>query len=95
MSDYTDAYQQIRRFIDEVYNTKRIHSSLGYLTPTEFENHWNQNQRTEVKIHYEPSILCPINGGALQLRAGASVSGVAFPSGYAEVDELLRHFTPS
>ena len=24
------------------------------------------------------------------LRAGASVSGVAFPSGYAEVDELLR-----
>jgi ankyrin repeat protein len=29
------------------------------------------------------------------LRAGASVSGVAFPSGYAEVDELLRRFTPS
>jgi ankyrin repeat protein len=26
------------------------------------------------------------------LRAGASVSGVAFPSGYAEVDELLRQY---
>jgi ankyrin repeat protein len=26
------------------------------------------------------------------LRAGASVSGVTFPSGYAEVDELLRNF---
>jgi len=49
--DYSDAYQQIGRFIDDVYNTKRIHSSLGYLTPAEFENHWNQNQRTEVKVH--------------------------------------------
>ena len=26
------------------------------------------------------------------LRAGASVSGVAFPSGYTEVDELLRRY---
>jgi ankyrin repeat protein len=30
------------------------------------------------------------------LRAGASVSGVDFPSGYAEVDDLLRqHVTPA
>jgi len=49
--DYSDAYQQIGHFIDDVYNTKRVHSSLGYLTPAEFENHWNQNQRTEVKVH--------------------------------------------
>jgi transposase InsO family protein len=49
--DYSDAFRQIGRFIDDVYNTKRIHSSLGYLTPAEFENHWNQNQRTEVKVH--------------------------------------------
>jgi ankyrin repeat protein len=26
------------------------------------------------------------------LRAGASVSGIAFPSGYAEIDELLRQY---
>jgi hypothetical protein len=26
------------------------------------------------------------------LRAGASVGGVRFPSGYAEVDELLRQY---
>ena len=38
--DYHDAYQQIGRFIEEVYNRKRIHSSLGYLTPFEFENAW-------------------------------------------------------
>jgi putative transposase len=35
--NFADAYQQIGRFIDDVYLTKRIHSSLGYLTPTEFE----------------------------------------------------------
>jgi transposase InsO family protein len=35
--DFADAYHQIGHFIDEVYRTKRIHSSLGYLTPAEFE----------------------------------------------------------
>ena len=34
--DFHDAYQQISRFLSDVYNRKRIHSSLGYLTPTEF-----------------------------------------------------------
>jgi transposase InsO family protein len=45
--DYNDAYQQIGRFLDEVYQQKRIHSSLGYLTPAEFEAQWverNHNQ---------------------------------------------------
>lgn len=40
LSDYTDladAHDQIGRFIDDVYLTKRIHSSLGYLPPAEFE----------------------------------------------------------
>lgn len=44
LSDYhnfADAYEQIGRFIDDVYYTKRIHSSLGYLTPAEFEaSYW-------------------------------------------------------
>jgi transposase InsO family protein len=38
--DYHDAYEQLGRFLDEVYQHKRIHSSLGYLTPAEFESHW-------------------------------------------------------
>lgn len=40
LSDYTDfadARDQIGLFINKVYMTKRIHSSLGYLTPVEFE----------------------------------------------------------
>jgi len=38
--DYTDAVRQLGRFLDEVYMHKRIHSSLGYLTPVEFEQQW-------------------------------------------------------
>ena len=37
--DYHDANQQVGRFLDDVYMHKRIHSSLGYLTPAEFESH--------------------------------------------------------
>lgn len=36
--DFEEAYQEIGKFLDDVYTKKRIHSSLGYLTPTEFEN---------------------------------------------------------
>ena len=38
--DFADAQRQITRFLDDVYNVKRIHSSLGYLTPREFEEQW-------------------------------------------------------
>lgn len=38
--DFSDAHNQIGRFIMDVYNHKRIHSSLGYLTPAEFEAAW-------------------------------------------------------
>jgi transposase InsO family protein len=38
--DLADALRQIGHFIDAVYNIKRIHSALGYLTPREFEEKW-------------------------------------------------------
>jgi transposase InsO family protein len=34
--DFASAKLHLGRFIDDVYHTKRIHSSLGYLTPAEF-----------------------------------------------------------
>jgi putative transposase len=43
--DLPDALGQLGRFLDDVYNTKRIHSSLGYLTPAEFEQQWIEKQR--------------------------------------------------
>ena len=43
--DFADAYGQLGRFLDDVYNRKRFHSSLGYLTPAEFEQQWLRGQR--------------------------------------------------
>ena len=36
-TDFDDAYEQIEHWMEQVYNTERIHSALGYLPPVEFE----------------------------------------------------------
>ena len=43
-SDFAEVYRQVGRFLEDVYNTKRIHSALGYLTPVEFEAAWQLAQ---------------------------------------------------
>lgn len=43
--DFADARRRIDQFIEDVYMTKRIHSSLGYLTPQEFEDHHCEPQQ--------------------------------------------------
>jgi transposase InsO family protein len=35
--DFAEAQDRLAHFIDDVYNTKRLHSSLGYRPPAEFE----------------------------------------------------------
>jgi transposase InsO family protein len=46
--DFQDALNQIGHFIDDIYMTKRIHSSLGYLTPVEYETKWQLSRLVEV-----------------------------------------------
>jgi transposase InsO family protein len=41
---FDDAKQSINTFIVDVYNAKRLHSSLGYLPPNEFEALWKSQQ---------------------------------------------------
>lgn len=41
---FADAQAELGRFLDQVYNVKRIHSSLGYLTPAEFEQQWHRDR---------------------------------------------------
>lgn len=45
--DFSDAYAQIGHFIEKVYQYKRIHSSLGYLTPAEFEEAWTEERHPQ------------------------------------------------
>ena len=49
--DYRDTYRQIGVFLDDVYMRKRIHSSLGYLTPVEFESRWQDLHATLEVVH--------------------------------------------
>jgi transposase InsO family protein len=43
--NFAEAYEQIEQFLEDVYMKKRIHSSLGYLTPEEYEKKWNDKQK--------------------------------------------------
>ena len=42
---FEEAHTNIGQFIEDVYNTKRLHSSLGYLPPLEFEMAYAQGIR--------------------------------------------------
>jgi len=41
---YLDVVEQLPQFIEDVYNEKRVHSTIGYLTPNELEEMEKQNK---------------------------------------------------
>jgi putative transposase len=49
--DYNDAVSQLGRFLNDAYMHKCIHSSLGYLTPTEFEERWRRERELPPDVH--------------------------------------------
>jgi putative transposase len=67
--DFGDVLKGVGRFLDEIYNRKRIHSSLGYLTPAEFEGEWKQKPLTNACLHVASRALfsCPALGAHFTL----------------------------
>lgn len=42
--NFAEARANLAAFLEDVYNVKRLHSSLGYLPPTEFEEQFRKEQ---------------------------------------------------
>ncbi|GAG87876.1 unnamed protein product, partial [marine sediment metagenome] len=47
---YADVIDRVPYFIEDVYNSKRLHSSLGYLPPEEFEDIFIKNKSCDLVV---------------------------------------------
>lgn len=47
---FKEARANIKQFIEDDYNTERLHSSLGNIPPVEFEQNYYQNQQNAIFI---------------------------------------------
>jgi putative transposase len=51
--NFAEAYEEIGKFLEDVYMRKRIHLSRGYLTPSEYEMEWNKQNQDHYDIKEE------------------------------------------
>ena len=69
---FWDAKERIGEFIEEVYQRKRIHSALGYLTPEEFEEKWHRERETAGTLSKDGLKSVQLLGSTTQFSSGSS-----------------------
>ena len=67
---YEDVIERVPYFIEEVYNRKRLHSSIGYRPPIEFEQLVNLNAPIGLFSIFDE--ICPVLGAHSPMRSAAS-----------------------
>jgi putative transposase len=80
LSDYEtfeDVCRHAARFIEAVYNAKRLHSSIGYVPPNEFEETWLRNfQAGQLLTLTEPGKCLQSNLNAINSEENLEKAGV-------------------